>query len=172
MLTVLRLSPPGPHCSTLVCVGFPPTEQCPSLLLCLISIPPILSCCLYNESSWISFKKKKTWSKNPQSQSPSPNKCGCSFWLSFLRCLNSCRKASTSLFICADLSWAQLIYEIYPKQSWLTSKGWVGFFSLHGNLMTGGQEGFGWLVFFCLYSIFMKIRSKHKYCEFPSRCKF
>lgn len=141
VLTVSCLSSPGPYCSIWVCVAFPPPEQCPSLLVCFIPIPPILPSCLYNESGCISFKNfiKKTLQPNL----PPPNKCGFGFWLSFLRCLNSCRKASASLLVCADLSWTQLIYEIYPKQSWLTSKvWWLGcfffFFPLHGNLITGG----------------------------------
>lgn len=154
------------HCSHWISSA----EQCPSLLVCLILIPPILPCCLYNESGWISFK-------NLIKKYPKPNlhlkKYGFGFWLSFLRCWNSCHKASTSLLICADLSWTQLIYEIYPKQSWLTRKVlFFFFFSTSWELNYWGWKGFGCLVFSWFYSIFMRIGSRHKYCEFLSRCKF
>lgn len=53
----LCLSPPGLHIHVW---WIPPAEQCSSLLVCLIPIPPIFLCCLYNESSWISLKKLDT----------------------------------------------------------------------------------------------------------------
>lgn len=163
-LTVLCWSPPGLRRRTPLCVGFPPTEH--RLCVSSPSHPSSRAAFIMSQVEWL----LKIWLKNVGAQPPSPQQ----MWLrlSLLGRLSSCCEASTSVFVCADLSWTQLIYEMYPKQSCLTSKRFFFFFFASWELNYGGYEGFEWLVFFWFYSVFLKIRSKCKYREFPSCCIF